>query len=91
MCADSAEHRTLMDGSELLISRLLQVAKAVILLQDRRAELLMWEASRASGDQLIGLTDEAADCREVADAATELVVRVGGVRQPLVAEVSPER
>ena len=78
MYANSGEHHVHQHESELLIARLLRVAKALIMVEDRRADLLMQDAAGASTDRLVGITDEAADCRAVADAASDLVLRIGG-------------
>jgi hypothetical protein len=83
MCAISAEQHTLTAESELLIKRLLRVAHAVIHVEDRRADLLLRETAPASIDQLVAVSGQAANCRAVADAATDLVVRVGAVRNHL--------
>lgn len=80
MCALSSERHTRRDQSELLIAKLNQVAKAVIMVEDRRAELLMQDASRAPMDRLVAITGEAEQCRAIADAATELVVSLRDVR-----------
>src|SRR5205807_3622962 len=79
MCAISAEHHTLRAQSELLIEKLLRVAKAVAHVEDRRADLLMSEATHAPIDAIEAITDHATYCREVAGAATDLVARVDAV------------
>jgi hypothetical protein len=80
MCAYSSEGHTRRHQSELLRARLDQVAKAVIVVEDRRAELLRQDASCAPMDRLVGITREAEQCRAVADAATEVVASLRNVR-----------
>jgi hypothetical protein len=85
MCAHSSEDYTRRHQSELLCARLDRVANAVIMVEDRRAELLMQDASRAPTDRLVAITREAEQCRAIASAATELVVSLRNVR-PLQAD-----
>jgi ribosomal protein L12E/L44/L45/RPP1/RPP2 len=77
MRAISAEQHTLSAESELLIEKLLRVAKAVVHVEDRRADLLMSAATHAPIEEVEAITSHAASCRAVAGAATDLVVRVG--------------
>jgi hypothetical protein len=83
MDADRNERRILRDESDVLVPRLLRVAKAVITVEDRRADLLMQDAAHGPVAQVTAAASEAAHCRAVADAATDLVSRLGRLRDGL--------
>jgi hypothetical protein len=79
--------------SDYLQTKLVKTAKAVALVEDRRAELLMVAASTARAEQVVDRVTEAGLCRRVADAAFELILAIDDValRRREVASPSASR
>jgi hypothetical protein len=80
MCAVSDERHTPRDESKLLVARLLRVAKAVIMVEDRRADEWTKYALLVPADQIMAVTREIANGRAVGDAATDQILALP--RQP---------
>jgi hypothetical protein len=65
--------------SDYLLTKLVNTAKAVALVEDRRAELHMVAASTARAEHVVDRVTEAGLCRTVADAAFALILAVDDV------------
>ena len=92
MCADCNERITLCEQSDLLMANLARVAKAVVAVEDRRADILSHgTACTPFKGRLVPTVDDASRCRAVADAVTDLLVRLSdprmGAASPTVAVI----
>jgi hypothetical protein len=65
--------------SDYLRAKLVKTAKAVGLVEDRRAELLMVAASTARAEEAVDTVTEAGLCRRVAHASFELILAIDDV------------
>jgi hypothetical protein len=74
-----SQHFNLDAESDYLLARLVKTAKAVALVEDRRAELLMVAASTARAEQVFARVTEAGLCGRVADAAFALILAIDDV------------
>jgi hypothetical protein len=82
MCAYGSESDTRQLESEMLIVRLLRVANALKLVEDRRADLLVRDASSSERVEAADMTGAAATRAAVVQSATDLMSRV--TRNPLL-------
>lgn len=81
MCVDCNERITLRGQSDLLMEKLARVAKAVIAVEDRRADVLSHATACGLLDApLVAGLDDASRCGAVADAVTDLLVKLSDPR-----------
>jgi hypothetical protein len=79
MSSDRESQQFNLDAeSDYLLAKLVKTAKAVALVEDRRAELLM-VAGTARAEQVVDEVTEAGLCRRVADAAFALILAIDDV------------
>ena len=81
MCVDCNERITLCEQSDWLMAKLARVAKAVVAVEDRRADILSsGTACTPLQGRLVPTLDDASRCRAVADAVTDLLVKLSDPR-----------